>query len=82
MPACEAEIEQRGARIERFEAKKGDVLIWHGKLLHRGSAPTTPDQPRRALIAHYSSINHRPDFPEAKQEENGSWYFPIDLPLA
>ncbi len=59
--ACEEEIVRRGQAVETFLGKKGDVLFWHGRLIHQGSYPTVPGTPRRALIAHYSSLNHRPD---------------------
>jgi hypothetical protein len=81
-PACEEEIERRGAKVERFLAKKGDVMIWHGRLLHRGSPPQDKTIPRKALIAHYSSIKRRPDFSEPLRDgEDGGWYFPFDMPL-
>lgn len=64
--ACEKEIARRKAKIESFIAKKGDVLIWHGRLVHQGSRPEVPGKERRALIAHYSGIDHRPDMPSKK----------------
>ena len=75
-----AEIERRGERVERFIAKKGELLVWHPRLLHRGSPPEARDIERRSLIAHYSSIHRRPDFMPAKQASEGGWFFPIDLP--
>lgn len=73
-------FEQRLAdeRIEpaEFVAKRGDVLIWHARLLHRGSTPRNPDLERRACIAHYSGITHRPDMPAPVQHRSG-WYFPL-----
>jgi hypothetical protein len=59
--ACEEEINRRAADVVTYLPKRGDVLLWHAFLIHRGSRPTTPGRPRRSLIAHYSSINHRPD---------------------
>lgn len=61
----------------RFYARKGDVLLWHPRLLHRGSAPKDPELERRALIAHYSGIHHRPDMPPANRHAEGGWYFPL-----
>ncbi len=55
------EIENQNARVDRFVAKEGDVLIWHGRLVHRGSRPNIPGTPRHSLIAHYSAISKRPD---------------------
>lgn len=65
VPACEAEIAARDASIVSFTpAERGDVLFWHGRLLHRGADPSNPaDLARPALIGHYSDIGHRPDMP-------------------
>lgn len=74
VPAIEQEIARRATPSQVFLAKRGDVLIWHGRLMHRGSAPRVPGSERPALIAHYSGINHRPDMPNRLQDENGAWY--------
>lgn len=67
--------------VERwFDAKKGDVLIWHSWLAHRGSKPKTPGMLRKSLITHYSGINHRPDMQKPLLWENGEskgYYFPF-----
>lgn len=75
-PLFEQAIDERGMEVRSFEAKRGDVLIWHPRLLHRGSVPNNPDLERRALIAHYSGIHHRPDMPTAERHGAG-WYFPL-----
>ncbi len=66
---------------DRFDnAKKGDVLIWHSWLAHRGSKPKTPGMLRKSLITHYSGINHRPDMQKPLLWENGEskgYYFPF-----
>jgi hypothetical protein len=72
--ACLAETEKRGAKFEVYLPKRGDVLLWHGCLLHRGSVPAVRGTIRKALIAHYSSIHHRPDMP-SKRKWKGQWYF-------
>lgn len=54
-----------------FNAKKGDVLIWHSWLAHRGSKPKNPNLLRKSLITHYSGINHRPDMQPPVLWENG-----------
>jgi hypothetical protein len=78
---CEEEIRRRGAKTRQFLARKGDLLIWHGRLLHRGSPPGDRNLTRKALIAHYSAIEHRPDFPKAERQADGGWLFPFDMPL-
>lgn len=74
VPAIDAEIRRREARIEKFFARRGDVLIWHGRLVHRGSKPNIPGMPRKSLITHYSGINHRSDLPHRARDANGQFY--------
>ena len=81
VPAIEAELAARGVAPRRFLAEKGDVLIWHGRLLHRGSLPRAPHLLRRALIAHYSGVNHRQDMQARVSDENGMQYFASGNPL-
>lgn len=76
-PIFTHEIQKRGAEILTYLPERGDVLFWHGRLLHRGSKPNDSTIPRRSLIAHYSGINHRQDMPKALKHNDG-WYFPID----
>lgn len=84
-PIFERKIAEMSLRADRpwnvvtHLPKRGDVLIWHGRLVHRGSTPRDPSRPRRAVIAHYSGINHRPDMPRPLRDvRTGGWYFPID----
>lgn len=42
--------------VTKFLGKKGDVLIWHSRLIHRGSPPKNPDAIRPGIIGHYSPI--------------------------
>lgn len=76
-PIFEYEIERRNANVYTHLPERGDVLFWHGRLLHRGSTAKNKTLLRKSLIAHYSGINHRQDMPKAQKYENG-WYFPID----
>lgn len=79
-PLFEAEIERRQAEIVTYLPKRGDILIWHGRLLHRGSPANVPGTERRATIAHFSGINHRPDMPRAVKRRGG-YLFPIQQTL-
>lgn len=77
-PLFEAEILARGNNVVSHLPTRGDVLIWHGRLMHRGSRPNVPMMERRSLIAHYSGIHHRRDMPTAQQAPGGGWFFPLD----
>jgi 2-polyprenyl-3-methyl-5-hydroxy-6-metoxy-1,4-benzoquinol methylase len=74
-PFFEREIKARGARTETFLGGRGDVLIWHARLLHRGSMANRPGAERRSMIAHYSALTRRPDMPATRRHGNGGWYF-------
>ncbi len=73
LPAVEAEAARRATPIKQFLGKRGDVLIWHGRLMHRGRTPNVPLMERRSLITHYSGVTHRPDMPD-RAEQDGSTY--------
>lgn len=64
--AFEREIKRRGAKVENFCGQRGEVLIWHGRLVHRGSPPIRPGAQRKGIIAHYSALNVRKDMPRRK----------------
>ncbi len=79
---CEEFIFRKGGKILEFLPKKGDVLIWHSCLLHRGSAPRNPDLQRKAFISHYSGKTNRTDFPPENTIKYGSgFYQKFDYPL-
>lgn len=78
---AEKEIERRRIAPDRFIAHKGDVLIWHGRLMHRGSYANVPGMQRKSLISHYSGLSHRIDMPAHSRTKDGSLYFQLDRPL-
>lgn len=75
--ACMKEAEERQAEIYTYVPKKGDVLIWHSNLIHRGSPPNVKGMQRKSLISHYSTITSRQDFAPAVVSDNGRYYFPF-----
>ena len=77
----EREIETRGARVSTFVGEKGDILIWHGRLMHRGSTPNVPGRERRSFISHYTGINHWADGPNVGRHRDGGLYFLQDVAL-
>jgi ectoine hydroxylase-related dioxygenase (phytanoyl-CoA dioxygenase family) len=48
-----AAVEQAGIEPVDFLAEKGDVLVWHGNLVHGGNAIARNGATRRSLVAHY-----------------------------
>lgn len=70
-------LEERQPEIVTYLPKRGDALIWHGRLLHRGSRARVPGTPRRAVISHFSGINHRSDMPRRAQHGRLT-YFVLD----
>ena len=75
VPAFEDYIQRTGSQVQQFLGKKGDVLIWHGRLAHRGSLPSNTELERKALISHYSALSKREDMPYRAEWNNGQWYF-------
>jgi len=73
-PLFDARIAETGLPIRKFLAKKGDVLIWHARLAHRGSLPKVPGAIRPALIAHYSSIVRRVEMPTHRRHKDWGYY--------
>ncbi len=80
-PAIDYEIATCGQPVLPFLARRGDVLVWHGRLIHRGSMPNVPGMERRSLIAHYSGVGHRPDMTVRAQDQNGENYAVFDTPM-
>lgn len=76
-PACDAYLRKRKAVSEYFIARKGDVLVWHSGLMHRGSHPRNANLARPALIPHYADPARNP-FAIASgrltEDENGQWF--------
>jgi hypothetical protein len=81
-PLFVEEIEKRGVPVVTHLPKRGDVFVWHGRLMHRGSVANKPGMMRKALIAHYSGINHRTDMPKAQKWNGGGFYFPLQTNLS
>jgi ectoine hydroxylase-related dioxygenase (phytanoyl-CoA dioxygenase family) len=48
-----AAVERAGIEPVEFLAEKGDILVWHGNLVHGGNAIARNGATRRSLVAHY-----------------------------
>ena len=57
----------RGFITERFEAKKGDVLIWHADLLHGGAKIEDPSSTRKSLVTHFMPLGVMPTFYDSSE---------------
>lgn len=75
-PLFEERFASLGLTPQPFLGHRGDVLLWHSRLVHRGSKPNVPGTERRALIAHYSGVEHRFDMPVVRPEGDG-WFFAL-----
>jgi len=74
-PACVDYMRRCGATPHAFLAERGDVLVWHGGLLHRGSYRRNPALSRPALIAHYCDpLRHKVHRSLLAHHDNGQWY--------
>lgn len=49
-------VDDHGARFPRVEflGRKGQVLFWHGMLIHGGAGITQPGTTRKSMVIHYS----------------------------
>lgn len=70
----EQAIDSYGGQVKRFDARRGDVLFWHPRIVHRGSAPEIPGLERRSLIAHYSGVTARRDMPTIAEHAAGHYF--------
>ena len=59
----ERTMSDRGLRREKFYARAGDVLIWHGQLMHGGDAIRDRSARRTSLVTHYYSTCDVPQGP-------------------
>lgn len=66
-----------GIKPEIFEAKKGDVLFWHGDFVHAGGAIESLNTTRKSLVVHYANISLTDDRFDAdlKPHQHGNGYY-------
>lgn len=69
---------ENGIKPKVFEAKKGDVLFWHGDFVHAGGPIRVPGKTRKSLVVHYSKLHQdsRPrDQTLTRHAYQNGWYF-------
>jgi ectoine hydroxylase-related dioxygenase (phytanoyl-CoA dioxygenase family) len=61
----------RACGIERkiFLPKRGDVLLWHGNLVHEGTVIQDPARTRKSYVTHYTSLQ---GYPPAHRRADGA----------
>lgn len=69
----EEEIEKRGLEERHFEARKGDVFVWHSQLLHSGAPVENPELTRRSLVTHYFRHGDMPQCDAVPHGDGGYW---------
>lgn len=64
---------------EVFLPKKGDALVWHGNLIHEGTAIKNVKLTRKSYVTHYTGLNSYPSAHKRSDEsgavENGGYAF-------
>ncbi len=51
-------IEQQGWTPSIYLPRRGDLLIWHGALIHGGTPMVDPSLTRRSYVCHYTAAAH------------------------
>jgi hypothetical protein len=54
-------MEARGMKPAPFLARKGQVLLWHGCLVHGGSPVADASKTRRSFVVHYAREDQHPN---------------------
>ncbi|RDJ00437.1 hypothetical protein DVT68_06480 [Dyella solisilvae] len=64
----EGRVQEAAIAPEVFLPKRGDVLIWHGNLIHEGTAINNPALTRKSYVTHYTSLSA---YPKEHRRPNG-----------
>ena len=70
-------IHDEGHEVKTFKGKRGDVIFWHGHLVHQGSMPKNNEMSRKALLGHYASqkTSKYEGMHENCKRWNAGWYY-------
>lgn len=69
---------ESGCAPEIFRARKGDILFWHGDLVHAGGGIEDYGRTRKSFVVHYARVHEETpsqDPSRIKQPHLGGWYF-------
>lgn len=67
-----------GCAPEVFRARKGDVLFWHGDLVHAGGRILDLQRTRKSFVVHYARVPESMSSPspgKVKQRHLGGWLY-------
>jgi phytanoyl-CoA hydroxylase len=74
---CRAYLDQeillRQLQQEEFRGKSGDILLWHGQLLHGGRPILNYDKTRSSLVVHYWRASDLP-LEVVRSDKYGGYY--------
>lgn len=56
------QVEKSDQGVQKFYARKGDILIWHADLVHGGSPILDKTLTRRSLVGHFCPKSARPNY--------------------
>ncbi len=83
--ALEIVCTEAGIKPVRFFAEKGDVLFWHGDLVHGGGKILNPEKTRKSLVCHYANCGPWPRSSwwqrRAVAHPNGFYFLPKEKTL-
>jgi len=73
-------VRSRGLKPSIFLPKRGDLLIWHGALIHGGTPMLRPELTRRSFICHYTSMASHKCSQQFRVDNGYSFDLPPALP--
>ncbi len=71
-------VKERELKRVVFDAKKGDVFIWHSDLLHGGAPVRNPSLTRKSLVFHYYSESDCRELGYELVEKSGAYWIKRD----
>jgi len=81
-PAYFFKMVEENLPIVRFLGRKGDVLLWHSRLIHRGSPAKITSLARPGVIGHYSPIRTTRWFGnDIRRHGRGGYYWHFPPPV-
>lgn len=73
-------IERNGYQPRIFLPRRGDLLIWHGALIHGGTRMRDPALTRRSFVCHYTSMASHKQAQRYRIGDGYSFDIPPELP--